>query len=487
MKNLFCLLILLSVNSFAQSSLPNIVFILADDLGYGDLQCLNSNGKIPTPSIDKIAVSGLRFTDAHSTSSVCTPTRYSILTGRYAWRTSLKRNVLVPYDPPLIETGRTTLASMLRHSGYSTSIFGKWHLGFNWVTKDGEKPVDSKVNNNIVYSAELTGGPLDHGFDYFFGVDAPNYPPYTFIENRKVMGYPSNFYATHPYGDCRPGTGVTDWRLDHVLPDLKYRVVDYIDKSTASNKPFFIYMPLTAPHTPIAPTDEFRGISKINEYADFVMAVDDVVGAVLEVLKKNNLLENTLIVFTSDNGCSPEAKFKILKEKGHDPNAGMRGHKADLFEGGHRIPLLVQWPAKFPAGQIVGQTVSLGDFMATCASLVGYRLKNDEAEDSYNILPAMINPSSKKNIREATVHHSLHGDFAIRKGKWKLLLTPGSGGWSFPSKSIDLEGLPSIQLYNLEKDPAEKNNIEAKHPSVVRDLKALLNQYMIDGRSVNHH
>ncbi len=487
MRFFFLVLILLSTKGFAQSSFPNIVFILADDLGYGDVQSLNPNGKIPTPNIDKIAASGLRFTDAHSTSSVCTPTRYSILTGRYAWRTRLKSNVLVPYDPPLIETGRTTLASMLRQVGYSTSIFGKWHLGFNWVTKDGGKPVDRKETNNILYSADLTGGPLDHGFDYYFGMDAPNYPPYSYIENRQVIGTPSNFYATHPYGDCRPGTGVADWRLDHILPQLKTRVVDYIDKAATANNPFFIYMPLTAPHTPIAPTDEFKGRSNLNAYADFVMGVDDVVGAILAVLKRNNLMENTMVVFTSDNGCSPEARFAFLKEKGHDPNAGMRGHKADLFEGGHRVPLLVQWPAKFPAGRIVGQTVSLADFMATCASLVGYQLKNEEAEDSYNMLPAMINPSSKKKIREAIVHHSYFGDFAIRKGNWKLLLTPGSGGWSFPSKSNDLQGLPAVQLYDLEKDPAEKNNIEGKHPSVVRDLKALLNQYMVDGKSVNHH
>lgn len=483
MRNIFLLLLLFTTKVFAQQSPPNIIFILADDLGYGDLQCLNPNGKIPTPNIDKIAASGIRFTDAHSPSSVCTPTRYSILTGRYAWRTRLKDNVLVPYDPPLIEEGRTTLPSMLRQAGYRTAIFGKWHLGFNWTTKDGSRPTDKPEGNNIQYAAPLTGGPLDRGFDYFFGMDAPNYPPYAYIENRQVLGDPSRFYAAHPYGDCRPGTGNADWPLERIVPELKGRAVDYIDKAGQTKQPFFLYMPLTAPHTPIAPSNEFKGKSKLNTYADFVLAVDDVVGAVLTALEKNNLTENTMVVFTSDNGCSPEARFKFLSEKGHDPNAGRRGFKADLFEGGHRVPLLVQWPAKIPADQHVDQLVSLSDFMATCASLIGYRLKNDEAEDSYNILPLMLNPSTRKRIRKTVVHHSYLGDFAIRKGNWKLLLTPGSGGWSFPIRPKDLEGLPAVQLYHLEKDPSEKENLESRYPAKVKEMKALLQRYKDSGRS----
>ena len=481
------LICILSVGANAQSNFPNIIFILADDLGYGDVQCLNAQGKIPTPHINSIASSGLKFTDAHSTSAVCTPTRYSILTGRYAWRTRLKRSVLGPYDTPLIEEGRTTIASMLKKAGYRTAAFGKWHLGFNWSTNNGEKPIDKAGLNNLLYEEKISGGPIDHGFDYFFGVDAPNFPPYAYIENNHLSEIPSHFYSKHPYGDCRPGTGIKEWKLERIMPELKNRAVQYINEAAKIQQPFFLYLPLTAPHTPIAPSDQYIGKSNLNVYADFVMEVDDVVGSILSTLQKNKLTENTLVIFTSDNGCSPQANFNFLKEKEHDPSTGFRGHKADLFEGGHRIPLLIQWPERLPKNKTVQQTVSSVDFMSTCASIVGYELKENEAEDSYNILPLLLKPTTKKPIRDATVHHSFLGEFAIRKGKWKLLLTPGSGGWSFPINPKDLEGLPDVQLYNMENDSAEKNNLEHKHPKIVSDLKALLQQYVAAGKSVNKY
>jgi arylsulfatase A-like enzyme len=262
--------------------------------------------------------------------------------------------------------------------------------------------------------------------------------------------------------------------------------VQYISESTDNNKPFFLYLPLTGPHTPIAPSPAFKGISGLNAYADFVMEVDDLVGAVLDQLKATGQLDNTIVVFSADNGCSPEANFNFLKQKGHHPSGIYRGHKADIFEGGHRVPLLVQWPAKLPAGKTISQTVCLTDFMAAFASLTGYKLKDDEAEDAYDILPLMLKPNYKTNIREATVHHSYLGDFAIRQGKWKLILTAGSGGWSFPIKPDDLKGLPNVQLYDLETDPGETLNLENRFPEKVAQLKNLLEQYQQSGRSVFH-
>jgi arylsulfatase A-like enzyme len=462
---------------------PNIIFILADDLGMGDVSCFNKNGKIKTPNIDKISKNGILFTDAHSSAAVCTPTRYGLLTGRYNWRSRLKEGVLLQYDKPLMEKGRTNMASMLKTKGYQTAAIGKWHLGWNWPTTNGKPPVDNKDECNLDFSMKVTGGPTSIGFDYFFGIDAPNYSPYTYIENDTIRGTPSVFYTSQPYADCRPGIGVEGWNLEHIMPDLKQASVRYISKASSIGQPFFLYLPITAPHTPIAPGKSFIGSSGLNVYADFVKQVDDFVGSIQQSLKEHHLTENTILVFASDNGCSPQADFKFLKGLGHDPNNGYRGHKADIFEGGHRVPLLVQWPKKIKQASTVSQTVSLNDFMATFASIVNYDLKDNEAEDSYDLLPVLLKPNVNHIIREATVHHSVNGSFAIRKGDWKLIFTAGSGGWSFPAPGKAEEGLPSLQLYNLSKDPAEKNNCYHQFPQLVEELTTLIKKYIQEGRS----
>ena len=483
---IFCCFLFAFIRSNAQEdqSRPNIIFILADDLGMGDVSCFNKNGKINTPNIDNIAKNGILFTDAHSSAAVCTPTRYGFLTGRYNWRSKLKEGVLVQFDKPLIEEGRTNMASMLKSKGYQTAAIGKWHLGWNWTSKNGKPPVDNKNECNVDYSMKVTGGPTSIGFDYFFGMDAPNYPPYTYIENDKVQGTPSVFYPSQPYEDCRPGTGVEGWNLENIMPDLQQASVGYISKASSSGKPFFLYLPITAPHTPISPEKSFLGSSALNIYADFVKQVDNFVGSIQQSLKENHLTENTILVFASDNGCSPQADFKFLKNLGHDPNNGYRGHKADIFEGGHRVPLLVQWPNKIKKARTVSQTVSLNDFMATFASIVAYDLKDNEAEDSYNLLPVLLHPNFYLDIREATVHHSINGSFAIRKGDWKLIFAAGSGGWSFPTPGKAEEGLPPIQLYNLKKDPAEKINCYNQFPLIVKELTALMKKYIQEGRSI---
>lgn len=370
----------------------------------------------------------------------------------------IEAGVLVQYDKPLLEMGRTNMASMLKSKGYQTAAMGKWHLGWNWSTTDGKPPVDHKDQCNLDFAKPISGGPTSIGFDDFFGMDAPNYPPYAYMENDRIMGKPTIFYPKQPYADCRPGTGVEGWNLEHILPEIQQRSVNYIGKAANAGKPFFLYLPITAPHTPIAPDSAFIGRSGLNVYADFVKQVDAFVGAIQQALAANNLTENTILVFTSDNGCSPQADFKFLKDRGHDPNNGYRGHKADIFEGGHRVPLLMQWPIKIKQSRTVFQTVCLNDFMATFASIVGYDLKDNEAEDSYNLLPVLLKPSEPVAIREATVHHSINGSFAIRKGDWKLILAAGSGGWSFPTPGKAEEGLPPLQLYNLKRSIRKKQS-----------------------------
>lgn len=478
---LSCLATGMSMNVTAQDKKqPNIIFILADDLGYGDLSYLNEQGKIKTPHLDKMASEGVVFGDAHSSSAVSTPTRYGVLTGRYNWRSTLKNGVLHWYATPLIPSGRTTMASMLRNQGYNTACIGKWHLGFNFPTKDGQKPVDKPDAYNLDFNKEITGGPCDVGFDYFFGVDAPNYPPYCFIKNRHTVGLPDTYYPVSQDMDSRAGRGLQGWEMKDILPAIEKKAVEYIDRSAESNRPFFLYFPLTSPHTPIVPTDEFADRSKLNEYADFVMQSDAVVGSILEALEKNKIADNTIVVFTSDNGCSPRADFELLAQKGHDPSYIFRGMKSDLFEGGHHIPCIVRWPAQAKPRR-VDQTICLTDFMATFAALSGYRLADNEAEDSYNILPLLTASETGKTIREATVHHSIDGSFAIRQGKWKLLLSSYSGGWSEPRKALD--GVPEYQLYDLEKDPEETRNLYDSNREIANHLRELLIRYVEEGRS----
>lgn len=464
--------------------LPNIVFILADDLGYGDISCYNENSKIFTPNADRIAEAGVKFTDAHSSSAVCTPTRYGILNGRYNWRSRLKQGVLGVYDPPLMDPERINMALMLKEKGYQTACIGKWHLGLNWPTTDGKEPNNKAGENNLDFSKSISGGPLDVGFDYYFGTDVPNYPPYCFIENRKTVGIPSVYYPEFPESrDCRPGMGIPGWRLDQILPTLKEKAVNYISESSQKKAPFFLYFSLTAPHTPITPSKQFAGKSGLNAYADFVMEVDYVVGEVLNALEKSGVSKNTIVVFTSDNGCSPKADIPFLEQQGHDPSYIYRGYKADIYEGGHRIPCVVQWPAKIKKAYSVEQTVCLNDFMATFAEIVDYKLADNEAEDSFNILPLLLDPKYNKIIRPATVHHSINGSFAIRKDKWKFIIAQGSGGWSHPLPGENHPDMPPVQLYDIKNDPSEENNLQAEYPEVANELTALLKKYIEDGRS----
>lgn len=464
---------------------PNIIFILADDLGYGDISSLNKQGKIKTPNIDRLVAEGVTFEDAHSSSSVSTPTRYGILTGRYNWRSNLKQGVLGIYSEPLISDDRVTMPIMLKNCGYATGCFGKWHLGMNFPTTDGGKAKDTPDDYNLDFSKEITGGPVDRGFDYYFGVDAPNYPPYCFIENRYTQGIPSFYYPKNTNLDCRAGRGVENWDMTKILSTVITKANEFIENKVKEKNPFFVYLPLTSPHTPILPTKMYEGKSGLNIYADFVMETDYAVGRILNKLDELGVSDNTIVVFTSDNGCSPQADFEQLSKKGHNPNYIFRGMKSDLFEGGHHVPCIVRWP-KYIRQHVVKQTICLTDFYRTFASIVGYKVNDAEAEDSYDISPLLYANDESYVYREATVHHSINGSFAIRKGDWKLLMTSNSGGWSEPrplkEENFDCD---TVQLYNLNNDPKEEYDLSTKYPEIVTELRSLLIKYIKEGRSTH--
>lgn len=473
-----------------KSQAPNIIYILADDMGYGDIKSFNFESKIPTPNLDNMTENGMKFIDAHTSSSVCTPTRYSILTGRYNWRSSLKSSVLSGYSKSLIKPKRTTIASMLKTQGYHTAFIGKWHLGWDWAFKEEEviENIDKlDVRPKVDFSLPIKNGPSTHGFDYSFGFcGSLDMPPYVYVENDMPTMEPTktavSFDAKSFY---RHGPTSEDFDHANVLQDLTDKAVHYINKNAYSKTPFFLYFPLPAPHTPILPTTKFLGKSNTNLYGDFVMQVDDVVRQIRDVLKQRGISENTLLVFTSDNGCSPTANFEELAKSGHNPNYMFRGSRGDMFEGGHHVPFIVEWPSNVLKNTISESIICTTDFFATCADITGYKIPETEAEDSFSMLP-LITGKNKNEIREYTVHHSINGSFAIRKGDWKLILCPDSGGESYPKPQgieKDKLELPDIQLYNLKADIGETNNLEAVFPEKVLALKVALKKIILDGRS----
>jgi arylsulfatase A len=419
---------------------------------------------------------------------VCTPTRYTLLTGRYSWRSTLKKGVTVGYSPSLIEPGRLTLPGFLRANGYATAMFGKWHLGLDWQ-RAGPKPED------VDFEKPLRGGPTAHGFDRFFGISASlDMPPYVWIENDRATTKPTATVGDSPAPKLwRAGPIGGDFKMEEVQPKLVEKTKAYLAERAAARdgKPFFVYLALAAPHTPTLPTKEFAGKTP-SPYGDFVTQIDADVGALLATLEQHGLAKNTLVIFTSDNGFAPAADFPKHKSFGHDPSGGFRGVKSDAFEGGHHVPFIARWPGVTPAGTRCTDVVGQLDLFATWAELFGAKLPEDAAVDSSSILALLRGKPAPANRREALVHHSAEGEFAIRQGNWKLILCPGSGGWSPPTKSPSpwtqakpdsFEGLPPFQLYDLAADPAEKNNLAAKHPDIVQRLGKLMRTYIERGRS----
>lgn len=467
-----------------KSVLPNIVYILADDMGIGDLGCYNGQSRVPTPYMDRLAAEGMRFTDAHSGAAVCTPTRYGILTGSYAFRTRLKRGVLAGYDPPLIDTMQLTVASLLRSAGYHTACIGKWHLGLDWPRHDNSLPLingDSwgeHTTENVDYQAEIGGGPVDCGFDFGYILPASlDIAPYCYIENRKLArpmtgridGAHSERGVFWREADLQEG-----FRLEETLDHFTDQAVAYLRDRTGkgqSRQPFFLYLPLTAPHTPWLPREDLRGQSGAGLYGDFVVQVDQAVGRVLAVLEETGLAENTIVMLTSDNGA--HWLPADIEKYQHRANSRYRGMKSDVWEGGHRVPFLLRWPGIVDPASISNEVVCLTDLLATSAELAGVKIPDGQGIDSYSFLPVLKGEKLTEPVRPYTIHHSIDGDFAVRRGKWKLIGTDGSGGWSDPGQPE----APPFQLYDLDLDPEESTNLYGELPAVTAELEAILNGY----------
>ena len=463
--SLTAMAMILVTSSFSNSACaqqnPNIVYIICDDLGYGDVQCLNpTHGKIPTPNTDQLAKQGMIFTDAHSGSSVCTPTRYGIMTGRYSWRTQLQKGVVTGFKPDLIAKERPTIASFLKSKGYQTAIIGKWHLNFQYLDPKTEVPYLKKEHKSPPVGAKIPDGPVDRGFDYFHGFHhARNME--AVIENDTVIVHDATI---------------------NMLPRLTKKSVEYIDSRKATDKPFFLYIPLGSPHTPIVPSKQWQGKSGLGAYGDFVMQTDNVVGEVTKALERNGFAENTIVVFTSDNGCSRAAGIQKLARKGHIVSGSLRGSKADIWDGGHRIPFIVRWPGKVKPGSSNDQLICLVDTFATAADVLNVEVPAGSCEDSVSFLPA-LKGTPINNSRKGIIHHSVSGHFAYRSENWKLILARGSGGWTSPKENqVDVDA-PRGQLYDMASDIAEQNNLYESKPELVQRLLNQLTSDINNGRS----
>jgi len=486
-----------------KQNLPNIVFIMADDMGYGDVGCYNPDSKIPTPNMDQLAQEGIRCTDAHSPSAVCTPTRYGVLTGRYCWRSRLKRGVLYGYEPPLIEANRLTVAGLLKDVGYNTACVGKWHLGLGFSTKPGydfdfNAPLPwsnagRELEENIDFSAPLTGGPIDLGFDYFYGNSGcPTcQPPYGFIEDNRFVEIPSHYHEV-PEFTSRPGMMTPDWEHKNADPIIAEKAVEYIETQAESDDPFFLYLTPSAPHEPCTEevVPEFaRGQSDAGPRGDLVWLVDWMVGEVMKTLDRTGKTDNTLIFVTSDNGALPGDRIQGDNSSmpynlyDHKSCGDWRGYKAHIWEGGHREPLIARWPGVIEANTETDGLICLTDLMATCAAIVGTDVPIDAGQDSCNILPNLLGKHPEESIRQAIVHHSSNGVFSIRHNEWKLILeTQGSGGWPPPRGEGPKPGTPG-QLYHIFDDPGETDNLWETYPIKVEELTSLLERFQHQGHS----
>ncbi len=465
-----------------QAAKPNIIFIMADDMGYGDVQALNPKSKIPTPHLNRLAKQGMTFTDAHSPSGVCTPTRYGVITGRYCWRSRLKRGVLGGYSAPLIEKDRPTVGSALQKAGYHTAAIGKWHLGMNMTRREGGKPSKDRWDGdgNVDFTKPIADSPITRGFHEYFGVSASlDMAPYVWIENNhfvkaRLVQQPAVKFP----GYVRQGPRAADLKFEEGLDVLAERAAGFLKRMAKQDKPFFLYLPLTGPHKPVTPHKRFQGKTGKGPYGDFVMNVDDAVGQVLKALDTNSLSDNTLVLFTSDNGSfmyrvedeedhvnSPDKQQ--YHSKNHRANGPWRGTKADIWEGGHHVPFFARWPGKVEAGSQCERVITHTDLFATAAELAGAKIPKGAAADSYSYLPLLLG-KEKQYSRPPVIHHSSGGMFAIREGDWKLILGNGSGGRQQPRGKAFSK--PYI-LSNIREDQAETKNHAKTEPKTVSRLE----------------
>lgn len=477
----------------AANELPNIVILYADDMGFGDLGANNPKSKIPTPHLDKLAEEGLRLTDAHSSSGICTPSRYALLTGRYHWRKF--HDIVHSFGPPVIDADELTMAEMLQASGYRTACIGKWHLGWNWKEVIRPEAQAKLVGRNPILSPEdidwsqsISGGPTSHGFDFYFGDDVPNFPPYAWFEDDKVITTPTVLLTKTPKTpegswSARPGPAVEDWDFWNVVPRLADNAVDWIAQQKGSDKPFFLYVPFNSPHSPIVPTEPFVGSSQAGPFGDFVTMTDAMAGRILKALQDNGFEENTVVIFTADNGAEKYA-YERVKKYDHWSSEPFRGVKRDLYEGGHHVPFIVKWPGKITPGTASDALTSQVDIMATIAAIVDYEVPADTAHDSYNQLAVWT--SGEASPRTAIIHNTFAKAYAIRDGDW-LLIDSSSGShnripkWFNEQRGYTNDRQPG-ELYRLSDDPAQKQNRYAENPERVEKLKQKLKTIQTHGQ-----
>ncbi len=479
-----CSALCLSIGiSTAADRQPNIIVILADDFGVGDIQAHYPANKIATPHLDRLVRQGVSFTDAHSPSAVCSPTRYGLLTGRYAWRTQLQEWVIAAYEPPLIAANRITLPGFLRQHGYHTSCVGKWHLGWDWQGPQAPRMTEARngqKNMQWDFEQSITGGPVHRGFDDFFGVDLPNIPPFTWIRNDRIAILPTQKYVNDTsiqeympqiFAGCPVAPG---WKLDRIMPELTAEAVRKVHELADQEKPFFLYFSQTSPHEPVSPSEKFRGASGIAPIADFVMETDWSAGQVIKAVDAAGIADNTIIIFTADNGHSHYTGWNELVNAGHAPSGEYRGHKGDIWEGGHRVPLVVRWPQHVTAASTSNHMVSLTDLFATCAEIIQQDLPARGAEDSVSFLSAALGSASPAR-RPAMINHSNHGEFALRDGQWKLVLrNRGPLEKSRGQNRI-------AELYNLQEDPAETTNLSITEPDRLAAMQTQLQKLVSRG------
>jgi arylsulfatase A-like enzyme len=482
---------------------PNILLILADDLGYGDVGRYNPESKVPTPHLDRLAQQGLRFTDAHSPSTVCTPTRYSLLTGQMAFRNGMRGVFDGAGGPCLIEENRLTLPEMLRQKGYSTACFGKWHIGLTFYDAEGN-PIHQnglKAVQRIDYSRPIPDGPLHRGFNRFFGTACCPTTDwlYAWIDGDRIPVPPTmqlnkDNLPKHEWSfDCRRGMVAPDF--DHERVDLVFleKSREFLRQHVTEHpdRPFFLFHSFQAVHLPSFPAPKFQGRTDAGPHGDFIHEMDWIVGELLKTLDELHIAENTLVIFTSDNGPEVGTVVNMRRKYRHDGARPWRGMKRDNWEGGHRVPMLARWPGVIEPGRVTTQTFCLTDVMATCAAIVNYDLPNDAAEDSFNFLPVLNgSQSGDEPLREYTLHQTISLALAIRKGPWKYLDHKGSGGNNYNRPNLKPFQLPETapdapgQLYNLENDPGETRNLYFEHPGIVKELKSQLETFRASGRSV---
>lgn len=457
------------------SNHPNIVIILVDDMGYGDPGCYNPESKIPTPNIDRLAQEGMRFTDAHAAGALCHPSRYGLMTGQYPFRA----NPGAWRKKATIDEGRMTIASLLQSKNYQTAMVGKWHLGFD---ENG-------------YDNPLPGGPVDRGFQSYFGIRAStDIPPYFYIRNNRAVKPPSNRIAANNSPGWSPIQGAF-WREGGIAPDLELKdvlprftdeaisVIKKHKKSKSnSSSPLMLYLAYPAPHTPWLPSEEFNGSSKAGMYGDFLVMVDTMIGRVLNALKQAGMSDDTLIIFSSDNG--PVWYDLDVARFGHDSSGGLRGMKGDAWECGHRMPFIARWPGKVKPGSVSDQTICFTDLLATFAELTETRLPHEAGPDSFSFLPVLLGKQNEHDpIRKNLVIPSANGALSMRSGPWKLITVLGSGGFSKPRRVTPKPGGPIGQLYHLGRDPGETKNLYLEEPERVKQMMVELERIRTSGRS----